>query len=65
MEHLKSVHGVKEFAMDPSGAVRGWNSKTWKNADWGFSIWNFNGVNIINRSSSTGEIFYLYMYHLD
>jgi hypothetical protein len=51
--------------MDPAGSVRGWNSKTWKHADWGFSIWNFNGLNIINQSNSTGEIFYLYMYHLD
>lgn len=65
VDHVKEVHSVKEFIMDPRGAIRGWNSKTWKNADWGFSIWNFNGINILNRSNSTGEIFYLSLYDLD
>jgi hypothetical protein len=51
--------------MEPVGAVRGWNSKTWKNADWGYSIWNFNGLYILNRSSSTNELFYLHMFHMD
>jgi hypothetical protein len=51
--------------MGQSKGLRGWNSKTWKNADWGFSIWNFGDVNIINKSSSTGEVFYLYLYDMD
>lgn len=51
--------------MGATGGLRGWNSKTWKNADWGFSIWNFENINIINKSNSTGEIFYLYLYDMD
>lgn len=51
--------------MNPYGSVRGWNSKTWRNADWGFSIWNFNGINILNHSASTNEIFYLSVFDID
>jgi hypothetical protein len=65
VEHLKADHDVKVFTMGQSRGLRGWNSKTWKNADWGFSIWNFGDVNIINKSSSTGEVFYLYLYDMD
>jgi hypothetical protein len=65
VEHIKAAHGVKEFSMDPAGAVRGWNSKTWKNADWGYSIWSFNGLNILNHSYSTSEIFYLTIFDID
>jgi hypothetical protein len=57
-------HGIKEFMMQRTGAVRGWNSKTWKNADWGFSIWNFDGEIILNQSQSTGELFYLHTFDL-
>lgn len=63
--HMKKVHETKEFMMPRIGGVRGWNSKTWKNADWGFSIWNFGDEVILNKSLSTGEIFYLYMFDLD
>ena len=34
--------------MGATGGVRGWNSKTWKHADWGYSIWNFDGEIILN-----------------
>jgi len=63
--HLKSAHSAKEFQMKKAGGVRGWNSKTWKRADWGFGIWNFDGIVILNKSESTGEMFYLYMYDID
>mmetsp|Transcript_11395 Transcript_11395/g.22357 ORF Transcript_11395/g.22357 Transcript_11395/m.22357 type:complete len:255 (+) Transcript_11395:2-766(+) len=63
--HLKTMHEIKEFFMESRGSVRGWNSKTWKNADWGYSIWNFEGQLVINRSVSTGEIFYLYAYDIE
>ncbi len=63
--HMKKVHETKEFLMPRLGGVRGWNSKTWKNADWGFSIWNFGDEVILNKSLSTGEIFYLYLFDLD
>jgi len=64
VSHLKETHNTKEFLMDRTGGLRGWNSKTWKNADWGFSIWNFGDESIINKSLSTGDVFYLYCYHL-
>lgn len=64
VDHLKTKHAVKEFEMPFNGGVRGWNSKTWKNADWGFSIWKFGEVQILNKSKSDGETFYLYVYHI-
>jgi E3 ubiquitin-protein ligase SIAH1 len=64
VEHLKSKHSVKEFEMPTRGGVRGWNSKTWKNADWGYSIWKFGEIQILNKSKSDGETFYLYVYHI-
>jgi hypothetical protein len=63
--HMKSMHEIKEFFMESRGSVRGWNSKTWRNADWGFSIWNFEGQLVINKSMSTGEIFYLYAFDIE
>lgn len=57
--HLKSAHGVKEFYMNKHGGVRGWNSKSWKEADWGFSIWNFEGEIVLNQSRSNQNFFYL------
>ena len=62
--HLKTAHSVKEFVMGRDGGIRGWNSKTWQEADWGFSIWNFNGKIILNKSMSTRELFYLWVYDL-
>ena len=62
--HLKTVHSIKEFNMRRDGGIRGWNSKTWQNADWGFSIWNFDGKIILNQSQSTGELFFLWVYDL-
>ena len=64
VDHLKNNHSVKEFEMPTRGGVRGWNSKTWKNADWGYSIWKFGEVQILNKSKSDGETFYLYVYHI-
>jgi hypothetical protein len=64
IEHLKAKHNVKEFEMPSKGGVRGWNSKTWKNADWGYSIWKFNDIQILNKSISDGDTFYLYVYHI-
>lgn len=63
--HLKASHDTKEFHMNRLGGVRGWNSKTWRNADWGFSIWNFGGRIILNKSMSTGEIFCIYLYDIE
>lgn len=65
VHHLKTVHDTKEFNMNREGGVRGWNSKTWRNADWGFSIWNFGGKIILNKSMSTGEIFCIYLYDIE
>jgi hypothetical protein len=64
IDHLKLKHTIKEFDMPTRGGVRGWNSKTWKNADWGYSIWKFGDVQILNKSISDGETFYLYVYHV-
>jgi hypothetical protein len=64
IEHLKVKHTIKEFDMPSKGGVRGWNSKTWKNADWGYSIWKFGEVQILNKSISDGETFYLFVYHV-
>ena len=64
IEHLKTKHAIKEFEMASRGGIRGWNSKTWKNADWGYSIWKFGDVQILNKSISDGETFYLYVFHI-
>ena len=64
IEHLKIKHTIKEFDMPLKGGIRGWNSKTWKNADWGYSIWKFGEVQILNKSTSDGDTFYLYVYHI-
>jgi len=64
LNHLKRTHCIKEFVMDPEGGFRGWNSKSWKQADWGYSIWNFNGEVILNKSMSTKNFFYLSIYDL-
>ncbi|CAG9324065.1 unnamed protein product [Blepharisma stoltei] len=62
--HLKSVHNVKEFDMSDIRGVRGWNSKSWRMADWGFSIWNFNGELILNQSQSNRDFFYLWVFDI-
>ena len=62
--HLKNAHGVKDFIMRREGGQRGWNSKSWKEADWGFSIWNIDGNVVINQSKSNKEFFYLWVYDL-
>lgn len=62
-DHLKSVHAIKEFTMNNCG-TRGWNSKTWKDADWGFSIWNFNGKQVLNQSISNKNFFFLWVYNI-
>ena len=64
IEHLKTKHTIKEFDMPAKGGIRGWNSKTWKNADWGYSIWKFGEFLILNKSISDGDTFYLYVYHV-
>lgn len=64
IDHLKVKHTIKEFEMPQKGGIRGWNSKTWKNADWGYSIWKFGDVQILNKSISDGDTFYLYVYHI-
>ena len=64
IDHLKANHSVKEFVMPKTGGVRGWNSKSWKNADWGYSIWRFGEDVILNKSYSDGETFYVYVYDL-
>ena len=61
--HLKQTHAIKEFNMDNCG-TRGWNSKTWKEADWGFSIWNFNGKQVLNQSISNKNFFFLWVYNI-
>ena len=61
--HLKTTHSIKEFNMETCG-TRGWNSKTWKDADWGFSIWNFNGRQILNQSISNKNFFFLWIYNI-
>jgi hypothetical protein len=63
--HLKTRHGVKEFLMQRTGGVRGWNSKTWRHADWGLSIWNIEGEIIVNQSQSSGDLFYVYTFDLN
>lgn len=64
VKHLINVHKCKEFLIDSKSTVRGWNSKVWKNADWGFSIWNFNETFIINQSYSDNNFFYLWTFDL-
>ena len=64
IDHLKIKHTIKEFDMPSKGGIRGWNSKTWKNADWGYSIWKFGDIQILNKSTSDGDTFYLYVYHI-
>ena len=61
--HLKTIHQIKEFFMN-NGGTRGWNSKTWRDADWGFSIWNFNGRQVLNQSFSNKNFFFLWVYNL-
>jgi Seven in absentia protein family len=64
INHLVSIHKCKEFFIGSNDSVRGWNSKIWKNADWGYSVWNFNGKYVINQSFSDNRFFYLWIYDL-
>ncbi|CAG9316847.1 unnamed protein product [Blepharisma stoltei] len=64
IDHITLVHQVKQFEMASSGSVRGWNSKTWRMADWGYSIWKFADDVIINKSFCSGDTFYLHLYDM-
>ena len=64
VEHMINIHKIKEFKIDSFCTVRGWNSKVWKNADWGYSIWNFDNTYIFNQSFSDKHFFYLYLFDI-